>query len=102
MISFVCSILFGAALAIKNSEHLQVDIFDNAPPWLRKAGNVVEFTVVGIVIVLLIYYGWVLVEDNLTSGQILGTLPIKRAYIYMILPLSGIFMLYFHLKKVKK
>ncbi len=31
MIAFVSSIFFGAALAIKNGEHLKVEIFENLP-----------------------------------------------------------------------
>lgn len=102
MIGFVYSVLFGAALAIKQSEHLQVDLLEKAPKWLKTIAGILEFIVVGFICVILIYYGWGLVQDNLRTGQVLSVLPIKKAYVYMALPISGVFMLYFHLKKVTK
>ncbi|MGM0873849.1 MAG: TRAP transporter small permease [Bacillota bacterium] len=102
MIGFVYSVLFGAALAIKQNGHLQVDLLENGPKWLQVIVRIVEFIIVGFMIFILIYFGWNLVEDNLQTGQILGVLPIKKAYVYMALPISGVFMLYFHVKKVIK
>ncbi|WP_067725911.1 TRAP transporter small permease [Oceanobacillus damuensis] len=102
MISFVYSVLFGAALAIKNNDHLKVDLFEKMPSLLRKLFMIVEFIVVGILIITLFYYGYLLVMSNLESGQILGILPIKKAYVYMAIPLSALFMLYYHIKKVLK
>lgn len=102
MIGFVYSVLFGAALAIKQNDHLQVDLLEKGPDWLVKIIRLLEFLIVGFMIVILIYFGWDLVTDNLKSGQVLGVLPIKKAYIYMALPISGLFMLYFHIKKVNK
>lgn len=102
MISFVYSILFGAALAFKNSEHLAVDIFENVKPFVNKALNSLVYVVVLIMIVVFIYYGFLLVLDNLKSGQIIGFLPIKKGYVYMALPISSLFMLYYHVKRVFK
>lgn len=102
MISFVYSILFGAALAFRNSEHLTVDIFENAKAHVQKALNVLAYIVVLIMIVVFIYYGFTLVSDNLKSGQIIGFLPIKKGYVYMALPISSLFMLYYHVKRVFK
>lgn len=102
MISFVYSILFGAALAFKNSEHLAVDIFENMKESIQKVLNVLAYIVVLIMIVVFIYYGFMLVADNLKSGQIIGFLPIKKGYVYMALPISSLFMLYYHVKRVFK
>ncbi|MCF6411354.1 TRAP transporter small permease [Pseudalkalibacillus salsuginis] len=100
MISFVYSVLFGAALAIKNRDHLTVDMLENAPKLLSKILEVLEFIVVGIVIVVLLYFGYLLVMDNFASGQVLGILPIQKAYVYLAVPLSALFMIYYHVKKV--
>jgi TRAP-type transport system small permease protein len=100
MISFVYSVLFGAALAIKNREHLTVDVLENAPGWFSKILNILEFVIVAIVIIVLMYFGYLLVMDNFESGQILGILPIKKAYVYLAIPLSAFFMFYYHIKKV--
>jgi len=102
MISFVYSILFGAALAVKNDEHLKVDLFENIPVIVRKILNVVQYLVMLILIISLLYYGYLLVQSNLESGQIVGMLPIKKAYVYMAIPVSALFMLYYQIKKVFK
>ncbi|WP_010648080.1 TRAP transporter small permease [Oceanobacillus massiliensis] len=102
MISFVYSVLFGAALAIKNNDHLSVDLFENLPSSIRRIFNVIEFIIVGIVIVVVFYYGCLLVASNLQSGQIVGILPIKMAYVYLAVPISALFMTYYHVKKVFK
>lgn len=100
MISFVYSVLFGSALAIKNGEHLTVDLYDNLSKLYSILLKTIEFFVVGVVIVVLLYYGFILVIDNFQSGQIIGILPIKQAYVYLAIPISAAFMLYFHVKKV--
>jgi TRAP-type C4-dicarboxylate transport system permease small subunit len=102
MISFVYSILFGAALAFEKSEHLTVDVWENAKASVQKVFNVIAYTIVLIIIGVFFYYGLMLVSDNLKSGQIVGFLPIKKGYVYMALPISSLFMLYFHVKKVFK
>lgn len=100
MISFVYSILFGAALAVKNKEHLTVDLFDNLSSIKEKILVVIEFIITGTVILILLYFGWELVRANFESGQIVGILPLKKAYVYLAIPLSALFMLYFHIRKV--
>ncbi|WP_370458075.1 TRAP transporter small permease [Thalassobacillus sp. CUG 92003] len=100
MISFLYSILFGSALAIKNREHLSVDLFENMSKELDRILKAVEFIVVGVVIVTLFYYGYELVRDNFRSGQIIGILPINKGYVYLAVPLSALFMFYYHVKKV--
>ncbi|GLB60292.1 TRAP transporter small permease [Cytobacillus sp. NCCP-133] len=102
MISFVYSILFGAALAFEKSEHLTVDVWENAKVSIQKAFNVIAYIIVLVIIGVFFYYGMMLVSDNLKSGQIVGFLPIKKGYVYMALPISSLFMLYFHVKKVFK
>lgn len=100
MISFVYSVLFGAALAIKNDDHLKVDMFENLPNTFKKFFSVLQFLIVLVLVSALIYYGLQLVINNLKSGQIVGMLPIKKAYVYLALPVSALFMLYYQAKKV--
>lgn len=102
MISFVYSILFGAALAFAKSEHLTVDVWENAKESMQKAFDIIAYFIVLVIIGVFFYYGMLLVSDNLKSGQIVGFLPIKKGYVYMALPISSLFMLYFHVKKVFK
>lgn len=100
MILFVYSILFGAALAIKRNEHLQVNIFENMPEFMKKIVKFLEYLVVLIIIIALLYYGTELVISNLKTGQIIGMIPIKKAYVYMAIPISALFMLYYQIKRV--
>ncbi len=100
MIAFVYSILFGAALAIRNGEHLKVELFEKLPNAIRFILKTIEFIVVGALIVVLFYYGMELVQNNLRSGQTMSMLPVKMAYVYMALPISAVFMAYYHVRKV--
>src|SRR5690625_5658922 len=67
MISFVYSILFGAALAVKNDEHLKVDLFENISVIVRKILNVVQYLVMLILIISLIISWYLLVHSNLDT-----------------------------------
>lgn len=102
MISFVYSILFGAALLVHNSGHLTVDLFENAGGKTNRFLKIFEFIIVGFSIIFLIIYGIQLVQNNLNSGQTLGFLDIQKAYVYLALPVSAILMFYFHVRKVFK
>lgn len=100
MICFVYSVLFGAALAVKNDDHLKVDLFENLPKAVKKVLSIVQYIIVVTLMIALLYFGYKLVLSNLESGQIVGMLPIKKAYVYMSLPVSALFMLYYQVKKV--
>lgn len=102
MISFIYSVFFGAALAVKNKEHLTVDLLDKAPQKVKNITRTLEVVVVGTMIIIFIIYGFILVKNNFQSGQIIGSLPINIAYIFISLPISGLFMLYFHIRGVIK
>lgn len=100
LIGFVYSVLFGAVVCLKNNDHLQVDLLDNAPLWMQKLSSIMEFTIITIFILVLLYFGFQLFLNNLISGQVVGILPVQKAYVYLALPLSAVFMLYFHIRKV--
>ncbi|MET3504666.1 TRAP transporter small permease [Halalkalibacter oceani] len=102
MISFVYLVLFGAALAIKNKEHLKVELFDKAPESIKKILKIIELVVMFLFIFVFVYYGSLLVIANFESGTLVGFLPIKVAYVYMSLPISGLFMAYYLIRGVFK
>ncbi|XID93145.1 TRAP transporter small permease [Paenibacillaceae bacterium WGS1546] len=102
MISFVWFVLFGAALSVKHKEHLKIDLLDRAPPALKKIFKVAELFIVFAFTAVLVYYGIILVSDNLKSGQNVGFLPVKVAYVYLAIPISGLFMLYYSVKGLVK
>lgn len=100
LITFVYAVLMGAVICIYYKDHLQVDLLDNAPAWLQKISSLLEFVIVTFFIVIFIYYGFELVKNNFASGQTVGILPIQSAYVYLAIPISGILMLYFHVRQV--
>ena len=100
MIAFVYSSLFGAALAIRNGDHLKVDLFEKVPKSINIVLKSIEFIIVGVLIVVLFLYGTELVQNNFKSGQTMSMLPLKMAYVYMALPISSVFMAYYHVRKV--
>lgn len=98
MISFVYFVLFGAALAIKHKTHLKVDLVTGAPEKIQRILKAFEFSAIFIFTTFFVYYGMILVMNNLKSGQVVGFLPLQVAYVYLSIPISGLFMLYYLVK----
>lgn len=102
MISFVWFVLFGSALAVKHREHLKIDLIEKLPPGIRLVCKIIEIFVVFAFIFVFVYYGIVLVLDNLKTGQAVGFLPMKVGHVYTAIPVSGLFMLYYTVKDLVK
>jgi len=102
MVFFVYSIFFGAAVLVYKKDHLVVDLFDNVPNIINKLLMTLESLIAMIVLFIFIYYGMELVNQNLVSGQTLGLLPFKRAYLYLVVPITSVFMIYFYLRRLYK
>lgn len=102
MLTFVYSVFAGAAYLVYKNEHLVVDLFDNLSDRTNKIFSLLEIIVTLTVLFVFAYFGWILVQQNLQSGQTLTLLPYKRAYLYMAIPVSAIFMIYFYLRRFFK
>lgn len=102
MICFVYSVFSGAAVLVSKNEHLVVDLFEKLPNKYDVLFRVIECLVALFVLSILVIYGSILVNQNLVSGQTLGLLPIQRAYLYMAVPLSSLFMIYFYVRRLYK
>lgn len=102
MICFVYSVFSGAAVLVSKNEHLVVDLFEKLPKKYDVLFRVIECLVALFVLSILVIYGSMLVSQNLASGQTLGLLPIQRAYLYMAVPLSSVFMIYFYVRRLYK
>lgn len=102
MMTFVYSVFAGAAYLVFKNEHLVVDLYDNLSDRMHKILSILEVVIVMTVLAVFVYYGWVLVEQNLRSGQTLTLLPLKRAYLYMAIPVSAAFMMYFYVRRFFK
>lgn len=102
MVFFVYSIFFGAAVLVHKKDHLVVDLFDNLSESINKLLTTLESIIAIAVLLVFIYYGMDLVNQNLASGQTLGLLPFKRAYLYLVVPVTSFFMIYFYLRRLYK
>ena len=102
MMTFVYSVFAGAAFLVYKNDHLVVDLYDNLSHRKHKILSILDIIVAVTVLVVFVYFGWQLVSQNLRSGQTLTLLPIKRAYLYMAIPVSALFMIYFYLRRFFK
>jgi len=89
--------LLGASLAFEKRAHLGVDYFvGKFDPAARK---ILKVSALGVVLLFavfgLIVGGWQLVSRTLELGQMTPTLGISKAWVYLAVPLSGVFTVIF-------
>lgn len=94
--------LLGAAVAYGTKSHLGVDYFvSKLHPEARKLVDVVVNIIVGLfAIVILIGGGYMLVSEALDKQVILPALQIKAGYMYLAVPISGLFILLFCIENI--
>ena len=92
--------LLGAASAYKRGLHLGIDIAINLLPKKPQfvAQMLVHAFVVAFAVLILIYGGSKLVMMTLQLNQISAALGIKMGYIYLAIPISGLFFLIYALR----
>jgi len=100
MIFFVYSIFAGAVFLVYKNEHLVVDLFDNLNAKIDKLLKILECIVAIIVLCVFVYFGMELVNQNFVTGQTLGLIPFQRAYLYLAVPVSSAFMVYFYIRRL--
>lgn len=91
--------LLGASLAFEKHGHLGVDYFvGKFDPTGRKILRLTSFAIVLFFAVgILIAGGWVLVSRTLELGQLTPALGLKKGYVYLAVPISGLFVALFTL-----
>ena len=94
--------LLGAAVAYGTKSHLGVDYFvSKLHPIARAISEVIVNLVVGFfACVILIGGGYVLVSETLSGGGLLPALQIKIGYMYLAVPISGLFILLFCIENI--
>jgi TRAP-type C4-dicarboxylate transport system permease small subunit len=92
-ISFAYMVFLGAALGAKHNRHLNVDILGAVPASLRKWVVAVGCVFSMLFIAVFAYYGWMHTVNS--SIQITPTLEIPLSYLYVVMPFSGIIILYY-------
>lgn len=94
--------LLGAAVAFRRRQHLGVDYFvGKLDPGAAKLLRIVTVLIVALFASwVMIYGGAVLVVDTLRAGQRTPALGILMGYVYLAVPLSGVFFVLFCLDQI--
>lgn len=89
--------LLGASYALHKRAHLGIDVITSKFHGVRR--QISEIIIYGIVILfsffVLVVGGWRLVDLTLTLRQISPAMGIPMGYVYIVLPLTGILMMYY-------
>lgn len=94
--------MLGSALAYTSQNHLGVDVLARvmAPPARRIAAVAGHATVLCFVTAVMVYGGTSLVIERWHAGQVMSTLQIRQAWMYLAIPTSGLLMMVFALDAV--
>lgn len=94
--------LLGASLAYAEGAHLGVDyLVGKLHPSARRLVQVAaELLVMAFSVVVLLYGGTELVTRTLGTGQVSPALGVAMGYVYLAVPISGVFFLLFSLENL--
>ena len=94
--------LFGACIGFVRCSHLGVDYFvEKLPPRLRLINEITVYALIAFFAsTVLVYGGSRIVYYTLMFGQRSAALEVKMGYVYLALPLSGIFITWFAVEEV--
>lgn len=89
--------LLGSALTYRERGHLGVDyLVSHFDPAARRLSAIfVELCVIAFAGFALCYGGYLLVTETLASGQLTPVLQWKTGYMYVVVPVSGLFFVAF-------
>ncbi len=94
--------MLGAALAHRQASHLGVT-------WLverldrRIAAFIARFLhllIIAFAVIVMVYGGTLLVQDRFRSGQVLPALGWAKAWMYMAVPVAGVFIIGYSLREL--
>jgi TRAP-type C4-dicarboxylate transport system permease small subunit len=94
--------LLGAALVYGEKGHLGVDYFvGKLDPSAARFNEVfVHLVVLGFALSVMVYGGWILVDRALVANQVLPSLGWKKGYCYGVVPLSGLFFVFYAIEGI--
>ena len=96
---FVWMTFLGAALGVRNKAHVALDLLVNhLPQRLNKIVLAFGYLVMLVFSAVLIHTGMKMV--TLGSHQISAALQIPMKYVYIVLPISGVLMIFYLLKNL--
>jgi TRAP-type C4-dicarboxylate transport system permease small subunit len=94
--------LLGASIAFIRKSHLGVDYFVNKlnKQW-KNIGQIMVYLLVAIFAsIVLVYGGYSLVSSALENSQPTPALNIEMGYVYLAVPISGIFIIIFSIETI--
>lgn len=89
--------LLGAAYATGQKQHLAIDLISRkmSPPQKRRLDTLINTLIILFAFIVLVIGGSNLVYITFYLNQISSALQIPIAYVYTVLPLSGLFIVYY-------
>jgi TRAP-type C4-dicarboxylate transport system permease small subunit len=94
--AFAYMVFFGTALGVKYHNHLSVDVVGQFPVKLRNIIVTIGYLATIAFVCIFIYFGWI--HSMNSRLQTTPTLDISLMYMYIIMPISGVLMLYYLVK----
>jgi TRAP-type C4-dicarboxylate transport system permease small subunit len=94
--------LLGAAYATGQKQHLAIDLISAklSEEKRKRLGTFINILIVAFAVVVLIIGGLNLVYITFHLNQISSALQIPIAYVYSVIPLSGIFIIYYAINDI--
>jgi len=89
--------LLGASYALRTKAHLGIDVLTYKLKGVPK--YIIEIFVYGSIVIFCLFImvigGWRLVKLTFTLNQISAAMGIKMGYVYLVIPLSGVLMIFY-------
>ena len=91
--------LLGSAVALGRGSHLGIDYFASKlnPKFRNLTETISFFTIVLFSVYVMLYGGMDLVKSTFELGQVSPVFGLKMGYVYLAVPVSGLFMLIYSL-----
>lgn len=94
--------LLGASVAYSARMHLGVDYFAGKlhPDAQKLMEVIVNLIVIAFAVLVFLGGGYVLVSETLAANQVSPALGIKNGYVYLAVPISGLFIVLFGIEAI--
>ena len=94
--------MLGAALAHRQGSHLGVTwLIERLDPRIASfVGRFIHTLIILFAAVVMVYGGTLLVQDRFRSGQVLPALGWSKAWMYLAVPVAGVFIIGYSLREL--
>lgn len=101
--SLISMSFLAASMGVRHSAHISVEaLYSFVGPQTVRALKLVAATLGLAFAGTLIYYGWRLYVNTADMGQLSPAMQIPVAYVYLTIPVAGVFMLLRYLSVISK